>query len=27
VQDISRNKIKAELYDDNLYPRLKSTLY
>ena len=27
VQDISRNKIKAEVYDDNLYPRLKSTLY
>ena len=27
VQDISRNKIKGEVYDDNLYPRLKSTLY
>ena len=27
VQDISQQKIKAEVYDDNLYPRLKSTLY
>ena len=27
VQDISHSKIKAEVYDDNLYPRLKSTLY
>jgi len=27
VQDISHAKIKAEVYDDNLYPRLKSTLY
>ena len=27
VQDISQQKIKAEAYDDNLYPRLKSTLY
>ena len=27
VQDISKQAIKAEAYDDNLYPRLKSTLY
>ena len=27
VQDISHSKIKAEEYDKNLYPRLKSTLY
>jgi PPOX class probable FMN-dependent enzyme len=27
VQDISNSKIKAVDYDNNLYPRLKSTLY
>jgi PPOX class probable FMN-dependent enzyme len=27
VQDISNSKIKAADYDNNLYPRLKSTLY
>jgi PPOX class probable FMN-dependent enzyme len=27
IEDISDSKIKAGPYDDNLYPRLKSTLY
>jgi hypothetical protein len=27
IQDISNSRIKAEAYDNNLYPRLKSTLY
>ena len=27
VEDFSESRIKAADYDDNLYPRLKSTLY